>query len=65
MCPTTAIPDEFATALTEDAAFPKRQGKPEEYAKLALAIVDNRDRRQPDAQRAVPSPGGRPALAPK
>jgi hypothetical protein len=41
MCPTTGIPDESATALTEDAAFPKRLGKPEEYAKLALAIVDN------------------------
>jgi NAD(P)-dependent dehydrogenase (short-subunit alcohol dehydrogenase family) len=38
---TKGIPDEFATALTKDAAFPKRLGKPEEYAKLALAIVDN------------------------
>jgi NAD(P)-dependent dehydrogenase (short-subunit alcohol dehydrogenase family) len=38
---TKGIPDEFATALTRDAAFPKRLGKPEEYAKLALAIVDN------------------------
>jgi NAD(P)-dependent dehydrogenase (short-subunit alcohol dehydrogenase family) len=38
---TEGIPDEFASALTKDAAFPKRLGKPDEYAKLALAIVDN------------------------
>lgn len=38
---TQGIPDEFATQLTKDAAFPKRLGRPEEYAKLALAIVDN------------------------
>ncbi len=38
---TKGIPDEFATALTKDAAFPKRLGRPEEYAKLALAIVEN------------------------
>jgi NAD(P)-dependent dehydrogenase (short-subunit alcohol dehydrogenase family) len=38
---TEGIPDEFAKALTKDAAFPKRLGKPEEYAKLAVAIVEN------------------------
>lgn len=38
---TEGIPDEFATVLTKDAAFPKRLGKPEEYAKLAVAIVEN------------------------
>jgi NAD(P)-dependent dehydrogenase (short-subunit alcohol dehydrogenase family) len=38
---TKGIPDEFASALTKDAAFPKRLGRPEEYAKLAAAIVDN------------------------
>jgi NAD(P)-dependent dehydrogenase (short-subunit alcohol dehydrogenase family) len=38
---TKGIPDEFATALTKDAAFPKRLGRPEEYGKLVLAIVDN------------------------
>jgi|SRR6476619_2113002 NAD(P)-dependent dehydrogenase (short-subunit alcohol dehydrogenase family) len=38
---TKGIPDEFASALTKDAAFPKRLGKPEEYAKLVVAIVDN------------------------
>jgi NAD(P)-dependent dehydrogenase (short-subunit alcohol dehydrogenase family) len=38
---TKGIPDEMATALVRDAAFPKRMGRPEEYAKLACAIVDN------------------------
>jgi NAD(P)-dependent dehydrogenase (short-subunit alcohol dehydrogenase family) len=38
---TEGIPDEFASALTKDAAFPKRLGRPEEYAKLVTAIVDN------------------------
>ncbi|MGE0218117.1 SDR family NAD(P)-dependent oxidoreductase [Mycolicibacterium sp.] len=38
---TQGIPDEYATVLTKDAAFPRRLGKPEEYAKLALAIVEN------------------------
>ena len=32
---------EMEAALTKDAAFPKRMGRPEEYAKLALAIVEN------------------------
>ena len=38
---TQGIPDEYVAALTKDAAFPKRLGRPEEYAKLAAAIVDN------------------------
>ena len=38
---TKDIPDEFADVLTKDAAFPKRMGRPEEYAKLAVAIVEN------------------------
>lgn len=38
---TKGIPDEFAAQLTKDAAFPKRLGRPEEYAKLAVAIVEN------------------------
>ncbi len=38
---TQGIPDEFAEALTRDAAFPKRMGRPEEYARLAVAIVEN------------------------
>jgi len=38
---TEGIPDEFAEALTRDAAFPKRMGRPEEYARLAVAIIEN------------------------
>ena len=38
---TAGIPDEFADMLTKDAAFPKRMGRPIEYARLALAIVEN------------------------
>lgn len=38
---TEGIPDEFAAALTKDAAFPKRMGRPDEYGKLALAIIEN------------------------
>jgi NAD(P)-dependent dehydrogenase (short-subunit alcohol dehydrogenase family) len=38
---TKGIPDDHATALTKDAAFPKRMGRPEEYARLAVAIVEN------------------------
>lgn len=38
---TSMIPDEFAEQLTRDAAFPKRMGRPDEYGKLAVAIVEN------------------------
>jgi NAD(P)-dependent dehydrogenase (short-subunit alcohol dehydrogenase family) len=38
---TKGIGDEFADALTKDAAFPRRLGRSEEYAKLAVAIVEN------------------------
>lgn len=38
---TAGIPDEFAHQLTKDAAFPKRMGRPEEYGKLAVCIVEN------------------------
>ncbi|HVW79921.1 MAG TPA: SDR family NAD(P)-dependent oxidoreductase [Mycobacteriales bacterium] len=38
---TAGIPDEFADMLTKDAAFPKRMGRPEEYGRLAVAIVEN------------------------
>jgi NAD(P)-dependent dehydrogenase (short-subunit alcohol dehydrogenase family) len=37
---TKGIPDEFAEALTKDAAFPKRMGRPEEYGRLTVAIVE-------------------------
>lgn len=38
---TDGIPEEFEKVLTKDAAFPKRMGRPEEYGKLALAIIEN------------------------
>src|ERR1700735_3755834 len=38
---TAGIPDEFALTLTKDAAFPKRMGRPDEYGRLVVAIVDN------------------------
>jgi NAD(P)-dependent dehydrogenase (short-subunit alcohol dehydrogenase family) len=38
---TKGVPEEFADVLTKDAAFPKRMGRPEEFAKLAVAIVEN------------------------
>jgi NAD(P)-dependent dehydrogenase (short-subunit alcohol dehydrogenase family) len=34
------IPDEMAANLTRDAAFPKRMGRPEEYGRLVVAIVE-------------------------
>ncbi len=37
---THGIPDEFALALTKDAAFPKRMGRPEEFGRLVVAIVE-------------------------
>ena len=38
---TAGIPKEFEDKLTADAAFPKRMGRPEEYARLAVAIIEN------------------------
>jgi NAD(P)-dependent dehydrogenase (short-subunit alcohol dehydrogenase family) len=38
---TAGIPDQMATDLVRDAAFPKRMGRPDEYGKLVVAIVDN------------------------
>jgi NAD(P)-dependent dehydrogenase (short-subunit alcohol dehydrogenase family) len=38
---TAGIPDEFAATLTKDAPFPKRMGRPSEYGRLAVAIVEN------------------------
>jgi len=37
---TKGIPEEMAAPLTKDAAFPKRMGRPEEYARLAQAIYE-------------------------
>ena len=38
---TAGIPPEMEASLTAGAAFPKRMGRPDEYGKLALAIVEN------------------------
>jgi len=38
---TQGIPDAMAAGLTKDAAFPKRMGRPIEYARMALAIIEN------------------------
>jgi len=38
---TSLAPEEMQKELTRDNAFPRRMGKPEEYAQLALAIVRN------------------------
>ncbi|MFW6092891.1 MAG: SDR family oxidoreductase [Pseudomonadota bacterium] len=37
---TAGIPDEYSTQLTKDAAFPRRMGRPEEYARMAIAIYE-------------------------
>jgi len=38
---TAGIPDEYEKSLTKDAAFPRRMGRPDEFARLAVAIVEN------------------------
>ena len=38
---TAGISREVEARLTRDAAFPKRKGRPEEYALLAVAIIEN------------------------
>ena len=38
---TANVTEERAENLTKDAAFPRRLGKPDEYAKLAIAIIEN------------------------
>jgi NAD(P)-dependent dehydrogenase (short-subunit alcohol dehydrogenase family) len=38
---TAGIPEEYEASLTKDAAFPKRMGRPDEYARLVVAIVEN------------------------
>ncbi len=37
---TEGIPPEFEHVLTKDAAFPKRMGRPDEYGRLVVAIVE-------------------------
>jgi NAD(P)-dependent dehydrogenase (short-subunit alcohol dehydrogenase family) len=38
---TAGVTDDRAANLTKDAAFPKRLGRPDEYARLAVAIIEN------------------------
>lgn len=38
---TAGVTEERAHGLTKDAAFPRRLGRPDEYAKLAVAIIEN------------------------
>ncbi|MFZ1491628.1 MAG: SDR family oxidoreductase [Ilumatobacteraceae bacterium] len=38
---TKGIPEDFKEPLTKDAAFPKRMGHPDEFARLAVAIIEN------------------------
>ena len=38
---TQGIPKDMEDALTRDAAFPKRMGRPEEYAHMAKALFEN------------------------
>ena len=37
---TRGVPEEMAASLTRDAAFPRRMGRPEEFARLAQAIYE-------------------------
>ena len=39
--PRVALPQENRDALGQTIPFPKRLGKPEEYASLAVQIVEN------------------------
>lgn len=38
---TAGVTEERAAGLTKDAAFPRRLGKPDEYARLAIAMIEN------------------------
>lgn len=38
---TARVTEDRAHAMTKDAAFPRRLGKPDEYARLAVAIIEN------------------------
>jgi len=38
---TAGIPEDRIAPMVRDAAFPKRMGRPAEYGKLAVAIVEN------------------------
>lgn len=38
---TAGVTDEMAANLTKDAAFPHRLGRPDEYGRLAVALIEN------------------------
>lgn len=38
---TARVTEDRAHGMTKDAAFPRRLGKPDEYARLAVAIIEN------------------------
>ena len=38
---TAATPADSALNMTKDAAFPKRMGKPDEFATMAIAIIES------------------------
>ena len=38
---TAGVTEERAENLTKDAAFPRRLGRPDEYARLAVAMIEN------------------------
>ncbi|HEY5662966.1 MAG TPA: SDR family NAD(P)-dependent oxidoreductase [Ilumatobacter sp.] len=38
---TAGVSEERAENLVKDAAFPRRMGRPDEYARLAIAIIEN------------------------
>ncbi|WP_420452874.1 SDR family NAD(P)-dependent oxidoreductase [Ilumatobacter sp.] len=38
---TAGVSDEMAANLVKDSAFPKRLGRPDEYARLAIAMIEN------------------------
>ena len=38
---TVNMPEDYQQALTKDAAFPRRLGRPAEYAHLAVSIIEN------------------------
>jgi len=38
---TAKVTEDRADNMTKDAAFPRRLGKPDEYARLAVAIIEN------------------------
>ncbi len=38
---TARVTEDRAENMTKDAAFPRRLGKPDEYARLAIAIIEN------------------------